>query len=161
MIVRLVSNGSKYTSQSFSDMPFYVYFLDQSWKWDTTGELWLQTCITVCPIWYFECTYRHTCNLKTTRCIWMFCMSNDCFLVWLMELHERSNWKGMVPNMHRSSSDTTLLCVHCKPVHTLLFATQLCMTTKFVLQNTLWLYETTKILHEKYFQQLLILRLTF
>ena len=49
-----------------------------------------------------------------------------------LELHERSNWRAITPEMHQSFLDTTLSCVYCKPVHTSppVFHAQLHMTTK-------------------------------
>ena len=53
-----------------------IIFLCQSWIRDMIGKLWLQTLIAVLSDHPLVCAYTH--NLKTTGCIWMFSISNDC-----------------------------------------------------------------------------------
>ena len=56
-----------------------VYFQVQSYMQDMTGKLWLHTTHhSLFPIRHFVDTYMYMYNLKTTHCIWMFCISNDC-----------------------------------------------------------------------------------
>ena len=56
-----------------------------------------------------------------------------------LELDERSDWEIWTPDTHQSFN---IVCIYCKPihVHTLLFGTHLCATTKLTYLMTAYMY---------------------
>ena len=53
------------------------------------------------------CVYEHFAYRITA-------LLSKTFLVWLMELLERSAWRAMAPDTHGLFSDAVVSCVHCK-----------------------------------------------
>ena len=81
----------------------------------TVSHLYILTCIT----W----------NYRSCFAYYMTAPLSEEFLVWFKFALEI--WlEGYGPDMHQSFCDTTLLCVYWKPIHTSLFGTWVCLTTK-------------------------------
>ena len=111
----LVSYGSKHALQSLSDKPFvHTYITHLTWK------------LQVVP--------RHSTH-------WTTAQLSETFVVWYRDAWEI--WPESYGPRHALVVFWyNIVCVFCKPIHTLLFSTQLRMTTKLMYTYLMTAYYT-------------------